>query len=134
MVYVGISKVVVKNRLREKVEQSRRIDSIDQHDTSFHSFLSHVKLLTLFSCLPLVGRGCLSSTQAKPLHAALSCDGARFNSNAVVPRNLVMSENSMIKSLHSRKLTWNLKMMVSNRNLLFQVSIFGCHVSFRECK
>ena len=31
------------------------------------------------------------------------------------------------------KLTWNLKMMVSNRNLLFQVSIFGCHVSFREC-
>ena len=24
-------------------------------------------------------------------------------------------------------------MMVSNRNLLFQVSIFGCHVSFREC-
>ena len=35
--------------------------------------------------------------------------------------------------LHSRKLTWNLKMMVSNRNLLFQVSIFGCHVSFREC-
>ena len=35
--------------------------------------------------------------------------------------------------LHSRKLTWNLKMMVSNRNLLLQVSIFGCHVSFREC-
>ena len=36
--------------------------------------------------------------------------------------------------IHSRKLTWNLKMMVSNRNLLFQVSIFGCHVSFRECR
>ncbi len=35
--------------------------------------------------------------------------------------------------VHSRKLTWNLKMMVSNRNLLFQVSIFGCHVSFPEC-
>ena len=35
--------------------------------------------------------------------------------------------------LHSRKLTWNLKMMVSNRKLLFQVSIFGCHVSFRGC-
>ena len=33
--------------------------------------------------------------------------------------------------LHSRKLIWNLKMMVSNRNLLFQVSFFGCHVSFR---
>ena len=24
-------------------------------------------------------------------------------------------------------------MMVSNRKLLFQVSIFGCHVSFRGC-
>ncbi len=35
--------------------------------------------------------------------------------------------------VHSRKLTWNLKMMVSNRKLLFQVSIFGCHVSFRGC-
>ena len=30
-----------------------------------------------------------------------------------------------------RKLTWNLKMMVSNRNLLFQRSIFRFHVSFR---
>ena len=36
--------------------------------------------------------------------------------------------------IHSRKLTWNLKMMVSNRKLLFQVSIFGCHVSFRGCR
>ena len=36
-------------------------------------------------------------------------------------------------NLHPQKLTWNLEMMVSNRNLLFQVSIFGCHVSFREC-
>ncbi len=35
--------------------------------------------------------------------------------------------------IHSRELTWNLKMMVSNRKLLFQVSIFGCHVSFRGC-
>ncbi len=32
--------------------------------------------------------------------------------------------------IHSRKLTWNLKMMVSNRNLLLQVSIFGCHVNW----
>ena len=30
-----------------------------------------------------------------------------------------------------RKLTWNLNMMVSNRNLLFQRSIFRFHVSFR---
>ncbi len=42
-------------------------------------------------------------------------------------------DNMYILCIHSRKLTWNLKMMVSNRNLLFQVSIFGCHVSFREC-
>ena len=32
-----------------------------------------------------------------------------------------------------RKLTWNLKMMVLNRNLLFQGSIFRFHVSFRGC-
>ena len=25
-------------------------------------------------------------------------------------------------------------MMVSNRNILLQVSIFGCHVSFRGCR
>ena len=34
----------------------------------------------------------------------------------------------------SLKLTWHLKMMVSNRNLLFQRSIFRCYVSFRECR
>ena len=39
----------------------------------------------------------------------------------------------MVNRLHSRELTWNLKMMVSNRKLLFRVSIFGCHVSFRGC-
>ena len=32
-----------------------------------------------------------------------------------------------------RKLTWNLKMMVSNRNLLFQGFIFRFHVSFAGC-
>ena len=32
-----------------------------------------------------------------------------------------------------RKLTWNLKMMVSNRNLLFQGFIFRFHVKFRGC-
>ena len=32
-----------------------------------------------------------------------------------------------------RKLTWNLKMMVSNRNLLFQGFIFRFHVSFPGC-
>ena len=33
--------------------------------------------------------------------------------------------------VHPRKLTWNLKRMVSKRNLLFQGSIFRFHVSFR---
>ena len=32
-----------------------------------------------------------------------------------------------------RKLTWNLKLMVSNRNLLFQGFIFRFHVSFPGC-
>ena len=35
------------------------------------------------------------------------------------------------KPIHPRKLTWNLKRMVSKRNLLFQRSIFRFHVSFR---
>ena len=33
----------------------------------------------------------------------------------------------------SLKLTWPIKMVVSNRNLLFQGSIFRGYVSFREC-
>ena len=33
-----------------------------------------------------------------------------------------------------RKLTWNLQMMVSNRNLLFQGFIFRFHTSFPGCK
>ena len=32
-----------------------------------------------------------------------------------------------------KKLTWKLKWMVSNRDLLFQWSIFRCHVSFLGC-
>ena len=34
------------------------------------------------------------------------------------------------EGLHPQKLTWNLEMMVSNRNLLFQGSIFRFHVCF----
>ena len=34
--------------------------------------------------------------------------------------------------IHSLKLTYPLKMVVSNRNLLFQGSIFRGYVSFRE--
>ena len=35
--------------------------------------------------------------------------------------------------VHPQKLTWNLEMMVSNRNLLFQGSIFRFHVCFGGC-
>ena len=37
------------------------------------------------------------------------------------------------KNVHPQKLTWNLEMMVSNRNLLFQGSIFRFHVCFGGC-
>ena len=37
------------------------------------------------------------------------------------------------KHVHPQKLTWNLEMMVSNRNLLFQGSIFRFHVCFGGC-
>ena len=36
-------------------------------------------------------------------------------------------------SLPPQKLTWNLEMMVFNRNLLFQGFMFRFHVSFRGC-
>ena len=35
--------------------------------------------------------------------------------------------------IHPRNSTWNLEMMVSNRNLLFQGSIFRFHVCFGRC-
>ena len=40
----------------------------------------------------------------------------------------------LVSMLHPRKLTWNLKMMVFHRNLLFQGFIFRFHVSFRGCR
>ena len=36
--------------------------------------------------------------------------------------------------LHPRKLTWNLKMMVSKRNLLFEGFIFRFHVKLQGCR
>ena len=36
-------------------------------------------------------------------------------------------------NIHPQKLTWNLETMVSNRNLLFQGSIFRFHVCFGGC-
>jgi len=35
--------------------------------------------------------------------------------------------SASFKEVHPRNLTWNLKMMVSNRNLLFQGLIFRFH-------
>ena len=49
--------------------------------------------------------------------------------------NLRLSPRPNKKKLQllPRKLTWNLKMMVSNRNLLFQGVVFRFHVSFPGC-
>ena len=38
-----------------------------------------------------------------------------------------------ITDIHHQKLTWNLEMVVSNRNLLFQGSMFRFHVCFGGC-
>ena len=47
--------------------------------------------------------------------------------------NHLITSHGMILQVPPRKLTWNLKMMVSNRNLLFQGFIFRFHVSFPGC-
>ena len=49
-------------------------------------------------------------------------------------RNRMRIPNGKNNNLHPQSLTWNLKMMVFNRNLLFQGLIFRFHVSFRGCK
>ena len=41
--------------------------------------------------------------------------------------------NKRNRGLLSRNLTWNLKMMVSKRNLLFQGLLFRFHVKFQGC-
>ena len=43
------------------------------------------------------------------------------------------NDDSSDQVLPPRKLTWNLKMTVSNRNLLFQGFIFRFHVGFPWC-
>ena len=39
----------------------------------------------------------------------------------------------IFQGVHPQKLTWNLEMVVSDRNLLFQGSIFRFHVCFGGC-
>ena len=49
---------------------------------------------------------------------------------------LIGDYNDYIRSIHPQipqSLTWNLKMMVSNRNLLFQGLIFRFHVNLQGC-
>ncbi len=46
---------------------------------------------------------------------------------------LVSGRVPIMWCIHPQKLTWNLEMMVSNRNLLFQGSIFRFHVCFGGC-
>ena len=47
-------------------------------------------------------------------------------------RELLSVPGRDFRRVRSLKLTWPLKMVVSNRNLLFQGSIFRGYVSFRE--
>ena len=75
------------------------------------------KILNL-PVIPLVRTGCLDP-QTPP--EVRPCMGSKTP---------ILTKGIWIPSL---KLTWHLKMVVSNRNLLFQRSIFRCHVSFREC-
>ena len=49
-----------------------------------------------------------------------------------MPGRSQISSTGYVKDLHSLSKHTS-KMLVSNRNLLFQRSIFGCYISFREC-
>ncbi len=51
----------------------------------------------------------------------------------IIPDSHVSLLDSRLYMIHPKKLTWNLEMMVSNRNLLFQGSIFRFHVCFGGC-
>ena len=44
-----------------------------------------------------------------------------------------LNKRVLITTLHHQSLTWNLKMMVCNRNLLFQGAIFRFHVKLQGC-
>ena len=46
---------------------------------------------------------------------------------------LMLTMSCNIMNIHSQSLTWNLKMMVSKRNLLFQGLIFRFHVNLWGC-
>ena len=48
-----------------------------------------------------------------------------------VLRRSISNPKNKKNGLHSRKLTWNLKITCLKRKIIFQTSIFGFHVSFR---
>ena len=56
-----------------------------------------------------------------------------FGKPPLTPLKLRIAEEVSEKVLHPRNSTWNLEMMVSNRNLLFQGSISRFHVCFGGC-
>ena len=59
--------------------------------------------------------------------------GGLFRSFVWVNLCEISEASNWFEEVHPQKLTWNLEMMVSNRNLLFQGSIFRFHVCFGGC-
>ena len=61
-------------------------------------------------------------------------NGRRGEVHRILQGSVVIEIGSLgPQHVHLQKLTWNLEMMVSNRNLLFQGSIFRFHVCFGGC-
>ena len=63
----------------------------------------------------------------------------RWSSNAVLKNQAYWIVIGSIhwrhpESLHTQSLTWNLRMMVSKRNLLFQGLIFRFHIKLQGCQ
>ena len=56
------------------------------------------------------------------------------NTRPMIVQRTITPREKFSLGVHPQKLTWNLEMMVSNRNLLFQGGIFRFHVCFQGCK
>ena len=65
----------------------------------------------------------------------VNISGHKISMDKVTNKHYKVTNNNflMMKTIHTRRLTWNLKMMVSKRNLLFQGPNFRFHVSFPGC-
>ena len=65
------------------------------------------------------------------------CKPSRFiKALNLIPTKIVLTEKTSkaVEQVPSPSLTWNLNMMVSKRNLLFQGLLFRFHVKFQGCK